>query len=342
MNNEVHPLAWWGWAIALATAASFATNAFVMGLILAVVALVVAARRGFYPWAKAFPLYLGMGLFIILFRSLMHILVGLKTGDPIILPLPAISLPSWAAGINLLGPVGLEGLLAAAREGLRLATIIICFGAANCLANPKQLVKTLPAALGEIGTALVIAISMAPSLAVSVVRVRRARLLRGAESGPLQVIIPVLQDTLDRSLKLASSMDARGYGRRSTAPPAETWMTSMVGLVGLTAATIGVYVALDGATPMTTTIPVLGAGVVLVSIAIWATGRRTKLTSYHKPQWGLVEWGTLAFGVLPAVASLQLPGIVFLLAALPAWFTPQPTIPPRRKRRHTNAQPVVH
>ena len=42
----------------------------------------------------------------------------------------------WVAGVRLFGPLTREGLLAGLYDGLRLATIIICVGAANSLANP--------------------------------------------------------------------------------------------------------------------------------------------------------------------------------------------------------------
>ena len=67
--------------------------------------------------------------------------------------LPEIPLPAAAAGIRIGGPVSLEGVLAALYDGLRLATLLICIGAANALANPKRLLKSLPGALYELGVA---------------------------------------------------------------------------------------------------------------------------------------------------------------------------------------------
>ena len=70
------------------------------------------------------------------------------------------------------GPVTLEGTLAAVYDGLRLATLICCIGAANALANPKRALRALPGALYELGVAVVISITMAPQLVTSVQRVR--------------------------------------------------------------------------------------------------------------------------------------------------------------------------
>ena len=92
--------------------------------------------------------------------------------------------PDWVAGVQLLGPVTVESLLAGLYDGLRLATIIICVGAANSLANPKRLLKSVPPALYEIGTALVVAVTIFPQLADSVRRVRAAQSLRGGDRWP--------------------------------------------------------------------------------------------------------------------------------------------------------------
>ena len=59
-----------------------------------------------------------------------------------------------------------------------LAVMLLCLGAANSLANPKQALRSVPAALYEASVAVVIALSVAPQLVESTQRVRRARRLR--------------------------------------------------------------------------------------------------------------------------------------------------------------------
>ena len=60
-------------------------------------------------------------------------------------------------------------------------------------------------------TSAAFSVTVAPQLAESVQRVRRARVLRGEGCAGVRsvgrVALPVLQDTLDRSLALASAMD---------------------------------------------------------------------------------------------------------------------------------------
>src|SRR5581483_5328465 len=118
------------------------------------------------------------------------------------------------SGISLGGPVSVEATLSAATDGLRLATMLCCIGAANALANPKRALRLLPGALYELGMAVVVSVSVAPQLVESVQRVARARRLRAGRTGGLRALrgiaIPVMEDAMDRSLRLAAAMDSRG------------------------------------------------------------------------------------------------------------------------------------
>ena len=62
---------------------------------------------------------------------------GRRVRDLVLVDLPEIPLPDWVAGVRLLGPMTLESVLAGLYDGMRLATIVICVGAANSLANPS-------------------------------------------------------------------------------------------------------------------------------------------------------------------------------------------------------------
>ena len=91
--------------------------------------------------------------------------------------LPSYRAPDWLAGLHVGGPVTLDGLLYTLNDSLRLAGILVCVGAANALANPRRALKSVPPALHQVSTAIVIALSVAPQLIESGQRVRRARRL---------------------------------------------------------------------------------------------------------------------------------------------------------------------
>ncbi|MEV5575227.1 energy-coupling factor transporter transmembrane component T [Spirillospora sp. NPDC052269] len=307
LPRDLHPAAWWVWTLGLAVAASRTTNPWLLLTILAVVCHVVVARRPDAPWAMAFRVYVVLGAVIVAGRVGFRLVFGGAEGSTIVLHLPEIPLPAWAAGIRLFGNVSAESLLGGLYDGLRLATMVICLGAGNALANPKRLLKAMPPALYEIGTAVVVALSVFPQLAESVLRVRRARKLRGGMGGGRYralrtVVIPVLEDALERSLHLAASMDVRGYGRAGTVPKRARAATGLLMIAGLGGLCVGVYATLDGSTPRYLAFPVLAAGVAVALAGFWLAGRRVRRTRYRPDRWGPAELLVAVSGVAVAAA----------------------------------------
>ena len=307
LPRALHPMAWWVWALGLATAASRTTNPLLLLMILAVAGYVVAARRTQAPWARAFHYYLTLGLVVIAIRIVFRSLLG-TDDDPsahVLLRLPEIPLPHWAAGVQLGGPVTLEGTLAAAYDGLRLATLLCCIGAANALANPKRALRVLPGALYELGMAVVVSVTVAPQLIESAQRVRRARRLRGGGRDGLRMIhtvgLPVLQDALDRCLYLAAAMDSRGYGRRGDISARARRGTAMLLIGGLMALCVAVYSLLDGSSSAALSWPALAIGVALCSAGLALGGRRVRVSTYRPDPWRAPEWTVAGCGVASAI-----------------------------------------
>ncbi|MFC4056209.1 CbiQ family ECF transporter T component [Actinomadura syzygii] len=307
LPRDLHPGAWWIWTLGLAVAASRTTNPWLLLTILAVVCFVVIARRSEAPWALAFRIYFGLGVLIVVFRVGFRFVFGGAEGSTILLTFPEIPLPAWAAGIRLFGAVSAESLLGGLYDGLRLATMVICLGAGNALANPKRLLKAMPPALYEVGTAVIVALSVFPQLAESALRVRRARRLRGGTTGKRMhvlrtIVIPVLEDALDRSLHLAASMDSRGYGRAGTARRRARFTTGLLMIVGLIGVCVGVYATLDGTTPRFLAFPVLASGTVVAMLGFRLAGRRVRRTRYRPDRWRPAEIVVAASGVAVAAA----------------------------------------
>ena len=329
-ERSVHPLAWWAWALGLSVALTRTANPLVIGLLLAATILVVVARRDDSPWARAFGAYLVLGVVIVAVRVGFYVLVGIKAGGPVLVDLPVVSMPGWAAGVELLGPVHLTGLLAAVYGGFRLAALIICFGAANALANPKRALRCLPASLHHVGTAIVIAVTVTPQLVSSVVRVRRARRLRGQDDRGVRSVLtcalPVLADSLDRSLALAASMDSRGYAR--SAPGRSDARVTAALLISLLAAALGTYGLLDSTTPGWLGLPLLVAGGAVAVGGSVLAGRRVQRTRYRPDPWRAQETVIAACG---AGVALLLVGV---LGTDPAGLDPSlspltwPSLPP--------------
>jgi energy-coupling factor transport system permease protein len=353
LPRPLHPGAWWAWALGLATVASRTHNPLLLLLVLAVAGYVVAARRTDAPWARSFAVFLKLGLVVLTIRFLAQVLLGNGTGDTVLVTLPEVPLPAWAAGVSLGGAVTLESTLAAFTEGLRLATILACVGAANALANPKRMLATMPAALYEVGVAVVVALSFAPSLVTSVQRIRAARRLRGRPDrglrSMLSVAVPVLEEALERSVALAAAMDSRGYGRRAAVGPAARRVTASLLLAGLLGLCFGLFAVLGGGTSLPFALAALGFGVATSVAGLVLAGRRTVRSRYRPDPWRAPERLTTAIGAIAAVAAVVgaavdpagmapsthplvvpslplLPTAGVLLALLPAWVTPPPAL----------------
>jgi energy-coupling factor transport system permease protein len=310
LPRTVHPIAWWIWAIGLAVAATLTTNPLLLALILAVAGTVVAARRTEAPWARAFKWYLLLGVIVIAFRVGFRIILG---GDPgpdehVLFTLPQIPLPGFMSGVQVGGPVSSGSVVAALYDGLRLATLLCCIGAANTLANPKRALRVLPAALYELGVTITVAITVAPQLVESVQRVARARRLRGDTTRGRRAVrgiaMPVLHDALDRSFRLAAAMDSRGYGRTGAVPARVRRVTTALLLSGLLGLCLGMYGLLDTTTPRLLGLPTLVLGIGLAAAGLVLGGRRIRRSQYRPDPWDFPEWCTALSGVIAAIATI--------------------------------------
>ena len=353
LPRALHPVAWWIWAIALATAASRTTNPLLLGLIFAVLGVVVATRRTDAPWARGYRFYLLMALTVILIRIVFRVVFesGAAAGEPILFTLPHVPTPSWYTGVQIGGPVPVSAVLAATLDGARLACLLCCIGAANSLANPKRALRVLPGALYELGVAVTVALSVAPQLVESVQRVRRARRLRGAGGRGLKAVraiaVPVLHDALERSLRLAAGMDSRGYGRTGGASRASRRLTAALLLTGLAGLCLGAYGLLGAGLPGGAGAGGFAAGAGLCVAGLVLGGRRVSRTRYRPDPWRWPEWAVTGCGLAsavvlsvplgydqaalnPAVYPLHwpplplLPTVAILVAALAAVAAPPP------------------
>jgi energy-coupling factor transport system permease protein len=342
----LHPGAWWLWAVALAVAASRTTNPLVLAAIVAVTGYVVAARRPATPWSASYGMFLKLGLVAIAIRVALFALLGGEPGTHILVRLPVLPLPSWMAGVRIGGPVNLEGVLAAAYDGMRLGVILCCIGAANSLTSPRRLLKSLPGALHEAGIAITVALAFAPQAVAAVGRLHNARRIRGRADRGLRrlhgLTIPVLEGALDRSVDLATAMECRGFGRRAGTPALVRRATAALTLGGLLVMVASTYGLVDRSAPGPLGVPLLVIGAILTATGFAFGARRGGRTRYRPDPWRSPEWLVALTGfvaafttivdapaalnpsTLPLVAPTLplIPCLGVLVAILPAWIAP--------------------
>lgn len=213
----LHPVAWWAWALCAAAAASATTNPLFLGGI-GVAALLVVINRGVRaPWAASVSMMLKFAALLIVVRVAFQSVLGAPMGTHIVATLPHIDLPTWMTGIRLGGVLTLESLLLGVSEGMRFAAILICVAAATTVAAPSRLFRSLPSRAADLGTLMIVAMTLVPHLVQDFRRIAAARRLRGRATRGLRAIAasltPVIDGAMERSMQLAGSMFSRGYGR---------------------------------------------------------------------------------------------------------------------------------
>lgn len=131
------------------------------------------------------------------------------------------SLPSGLPAVG--GPYTLEALVFGASGGLTIATAVLAASPLSLMLEPHEVVAALPRALSRTGTAVAASMNLVPAISRSFVQVGEAQRFRGwRPRGPrswAEVVVPVVLTSVENSLLLAESMEARGFasGPRTSA-----------------------------------------------------------------------------------------------------------------------------
>jgi energy-coupling factor transporter transmembrane protein EcfT len=217
MKKTFHPLTWWSGAIAVAIAVSLADHtAFNLVVVGGMSLLVYRVNRSAIdqtPWSGGLWFALKIAAIIIVIRTAIGVAIGVPIPGNTLFELPIANLPDWMAGIRVGGAITQERLTFAFAEGVQIATLICIFAAATSLTSPHRLLRQMPIFIYEFGVALVIATSVLPQLVTSASRIKSAQRMRGIQRrGWAGIALPLLEESLARSLDLAAAMDSRGYG----------------------------------------------------------------------------------------------------------------------------------
>jgi energy-coupling factor transport system ATP-binding protein len=146
-------------------------------------------------------------------RVVYRLIFGGGDGDGLlIVNLPRVPLAGPFAHIILLGPITSGGVLSAAVGALPFAALIVALALIGVAIDLRALLTrgSVRGPIRSIARALVIAWSTFPALRDSVVRVRVARELRG-ERSLASLIVPILEQTVERAIALGASMEVRGF-----------------------------------------------------------------------------------------------------------------------------------
>ena len=271
----MHTAAWLAWVLLVMTVALITNNPYYLAIVFLSVLLVaiLAPKTGTGIATFRTLLVFGLSLFAV---SMFIAVINGNFGDHILFTIPGPELPEWLGGLRLGGPVSAEGLVAAAIRGLAILTVLLAFGVFNGAVSPQRVLRTAPAALFHAGLVVTVGLTLLPATIEDTRRIREMRALRGARTGVRELaalVVPAVINGLERSMRLAEAMEARGYAA-SEPPRAGRQLLGAVSVPLLIGAAWGWYYY-DWSRPFAAGAAVLGLAALTAWFVAMARGSRT-------------------------------------------------------------------
>lgn len=212
--------AWAVWVATVMVVALATTNPLHLVIILLGVALVAALAPRTATGAAALKAVAGIGLGLFVLGVAIATING-GYGEHELFRMPGPSIPSWMGGLQLGGPVTAEALVAATLRGLAILCVLMAFATFNSAVSAHRILRLGPAALFHAGLVITVGLTLLPASVEDLRRVRELRALRGMPGGVRALpalIVPVVVGGLERSLRLAEAMEARGFASAPQPP----------------------------------------------------------------------------------------------------------------------------
>jgi energy-coupling factor transport system permease protein len=312
-----HPKAWGLWLLAALAAAVLTQNPFYLLVVILAAGLDYRSLGRASLTARHWGTFLRIGLALVLFSLLFNLLTA-NAGDTPLFTLPALrwtitSPDQQSALLQIGGTVTLEGLVYSLTSALGLMAVLTVFATFNTLVDHYQLLRSTPRFLYQSAIVASIAVTFVPQMVVAQREIREAQALRGHRFQGIRdlppLFIALLTEGLERSITLAESMDARGFGGQPSEHPGrqELLLKSIIALA-LTVLASGAF-AISYFPDKTIGRVIMGAGGLMLIAALWMVGQNVHRSRYRRDPW-------LPRDTLVAAAS-----IITALVMLAAWLT---------------------
>ncbi|MCU1412120.1 MAG: hypothetical protein JWR04_2827 [Rhodoglobus sp.] len=145
---------------------------------------------------------------------------GAGGGGVLLVEVPRLRLAGPFEHVTLFGPVTTGGIANAALTALPFAALLLAFGILSTIVDVRALLArgAVRGPVRTVARALVVAWATFPAMLDSVRRVRVARELRG-ERAAASLLVPVLEQTVERAIALGASMEVRGFAATRRSEP---------------------------------------------------------------------------------------------------------------------------
>ncbi len=296
-----HPKTWGLWLLAALMPAVLTKNpVYLLISILAVGANYLSLGRE-SPSAQGWATFLRLGLILVLFSTIFNLLF-ISAGNTLLFTLPELrwrmtTLSQQPVLIQIGGPVTLESLVYGLVTGLPLMGVLVTFATFNTLVDHYQLLRSTPRFLYQTAIVASIGITFVPHMVVAQREIREAQALRGHRFRAIRdlppLFIALLAEGLERSITLAESMDARGFGGRPAPSPAETsdrlaphsdlLLKSVIALALLILASGAFALSYFPNRVVGGTTMLIGGGMLVA--ALWMVGQNVQRSRYRRDLW---------------------------------------------------------
>ncbi|MDZ7727695.1 MAG: hypothetical protein U5Q44_05560 [Dehalococcoidia bacterium] len=241
----------------------------------------------------------GTGIFVI---SVLVATINGAYGERELFTIPAPAFPEWLGGLQLGGPVTAEALLAASIRGLAILCVFLAFAVFNGAVSPARVLRMGPAAVFHAGLVVTIGLTLLPATIEDLRRLRELRALRGGGTGVRDLpalVVPALIGGLERAMRLAEAMEARGYAAPAPLPVLPRIAAMLAVPLVLVAAWLWLYV------PSLALLAGLLALLACSGLAAWvvAAARARSTTRMRPERAGAVDVVAMVFSVALAVAA---------------------------------------
>ena len=216
----MHPAAWVAWVVLVMVVALATTNPLYLAILLLCVVLVAVLSPRTGTGVTSFRALLVFGV-VMLGVSIAVATINGNYGEHILFTVPGPEVPEWLGGLRLGGPVSAEGLAWAVVRGMVILPIFLAFGVFNGAVSPHRVLRSTPAALFHASLVVTVGLTLLPSSIEDLRRIREMRALRGARGGWRDLpalVVPAVIGGLERSMRLAEAMEARGYASAARPP----------------------------------------------------------------------------------------------------------------------------
>lgn len=258
-------------------------------------ALADAKRPHAQGWAALLRITMGLSLLVIPFNALF-----VHAGSHVLFRLPE----RWPL---IGGKITLEAVIWGATSAMGLLVLLAAFAILNLQVDQAQMLHLTPAFVYEAGLVTSIALTFVPQMMLSAQEIREAQLIRGHRMRRVRdmrpLVLALLTMGLERSLQLAESMEARGFGNARPLPQAKDVLYKVLTIVSLGGVLGGLFALTYF--PGQQWLGWLGIGVsALILLGVfWAQGKRVKRTHYRRERWSWQD-GLAAGATVAALAGL--------------------------------------